>query len=98
MKAIKELTDWMSEEIESAKDYAEKYLALKVKGNRWAEKFKSMAEDELKHANVLHDYTVEEIKDLRAIYTPPAEMLEKWDKAHAKYVERAAWVKQMLTM
>lgn len=98
MKAIKELTDWMSEEICSAKDYAEKYLSLKAKGNQWASKFKAMAEDELKHATVVHDYAMEEIKELRAIYTPPAEMMEKWDKEHIKYVEKAAWVKQMLSM
>lgn len=98
MRVIKELADWMNEEIGSAKDYAEKYLALKAKGNQWATKFKTMAEDELKHASVIHDYTVEEINQLKTIYTPPVEMLDKWEADHKKYVEKAAWVKQMLTM
>ena len=39
-----------------------------------------------------------EIKEISKVYTPPADMQEKWDKAHKEYVEKAAWVKQMLSM
>ena len=28
----------------------------------------------------------------------PVEMLEKWDEAHKHYVQKAAWIKTMLTM
>lgn len=41
---------------------------------------------------------VKEIEELNKVYKAPEGMQEKWDKAHAKYVERAAWIKQMLAM
>ena len=31
-------------------------------------------------------------------YMSKAEMQEKWDKAHVQYVEKAAWIRQMLAM
>ena len=64
----------------------------------WANKYKEMANDELKHAMTVHEYTVQEIEELKKVYTPPVDMLEKWDLEHKKYVEEVAWVKQMLTM
>lgn len=99
MKFIKKLVDHLDEEIEGAKEYAEKYVECKAKGNMSrANKYKEMAQDELKHATYIHEMAVAEIEELRKIYTPPAEMLEKWEKAHKEYVEKVAWVKQMLTL
>lgn len=99
MRKIKELADNICEELEGAKCYAEKYIELKVNGDSsWAGKFKIMANDELTHAMNLHEYAVGEINKLKAVYTPPQDMLDKWDKVHAEYVEKAAWIKQMLTM
>lgn len=99
MTKIKYLIDQIDEELCSAKEYAETYLEFKVKGdNVWASKYKDMALDELEHANYIHERTVKEIEALRKVYTPPTEMLEKWDKSHANYVEKAAWIKQMLAM
>ena len=94
-----ELVEQVNDEICGAKNYAETYLEFKAKGNMpWANKYKEMANDELKHAMTVHEYTVQEIEELRKVYTPPVEMLEKWDLEHKKYVEEVAWVKQMLTM
>jgi hypothetical protein len=41
---------------------------------------------------------VNEINKLSSVYTPPTEMMEKWDMDHKKYVEKAAWVRQMLQL
>lgn len=99
MTKIKKLADEIMDELESAKEYAEEYLSYKAKDNgTWANRYKEMSNDELKHAGYLHDRVVEEIEELRKVYTPPQEMLEKWDADHKKYVEKAAWIKQMLTM
>ena len=99
MTAIKKLADQMSEELESAKDYAEEYLTFKAKGNQTqATRYKEMATDELKHAGYIHDRVVGEIGELRKVYTPPEDMLEKWESDHKRYIEKAAWIKQMLTM
>lgn len=32
------------------------------------------------------------------VIVPPADMQEKWEKAHKEYVENVAWVKQMLLL
>jgi hypothetical protein len=28
----------------------------------------------------------------------PSKMLDKWDKSHVEFVEKAAWIKQMQAM
>lgn len=99
MTKIKKLADEIMDELCSAKEYAEEYLSYKAKDNsEWAKRYDEMAEDELKHASYLHDRVTEEIEELRKVYTPPEEMLEKWDADHRKYIEKAAWVRQMLAM
>lgn len=99
MTKIKKLAEHIEEELCGAKDYAEKYVEYKAKGeNQWATRFKEMANDEIKHAGYLHDLAIQEIETLSKVYTSPVEMQEKWDKEHKEYVEKAAWVKQMLTL
>lgn len=99
MRHIKVYTDAVSEEIEGAKEYAEKYVEAKVGGDmEKASKYKEMANDELKHAMINHEWAVAEVNKVSKMYEPPAEMLEKWSKAHKEYVEEAAWIKQMLAM
>ena len=99
MTRIKELADEIKDELKSAKEYAEEYLSFKAKDNStWANRYKEMAQEELKHAGYIHDRVVLDIEELRKIYTPPAEMMEKWDADHKKYIEKAAWIRQMLSM
>lgn len=98
MKAIAELVDLMDDELESAKDYAERYIMLKSNNDEFSDKFKSMSEDELKHSITIHDLAIREINRLSEIYNPPVAMQEIWDKKHTKYIEQTAWIKQMLTM
>lgn len=97
MTKIKRYIEEINEELESAKDYAEQYVEYKAKSNSyWATRFKEMVMDELKHAEYIHDLAVSEIEEIKTVYMPPVEMQEKWDKCHAKYVEKIAWIKQML--
>ena len=99
MRKIKKLICLMDDELESAKCYAEKYFEFKVENNSTlATRFKEMAGDELNHANHIHELVTEEIQKLKAVYTPPAEMEEAWEESHKRYVEKAAWVRQMLSM
>ena len=99
MQAIKKYVEQIDDELESAKDYAEKYVEYRVKGDaQRATKYKEMAMDELKHATNEHEWAVKEIEELSKIYTPPVEMEEKWEKSHKEYVEKVAWIKQMLTI
>ena len=99
MKFIAEYIDLMDEEIEGAKTYAEKYIKFKADNEmNWANKFKEMANAELQHGLIIHDYLIQEINKLKTVYQAPVEMQEIWDKKHEKYIERVAWIKQMLTM
>jgi len=98
MKKIKELVDWIDDELEGAKCYAEKYVYKKSKGSQWAGTFHQMAEDELKHAEAIHRLAVEEIEQIQTVFQAPASMEEAWNKSHKEYVEKAAWVRQMLAM
>jgi ferritin len=99
MHYIKKIVEQLDEEIEGAKEYVEKSLHLKATGNTvLASKYKDMAEDELRHAMIIHDEAVAEIEKLSKVYTPPAEMMKKWEYEHKEYVERVAWIKQMLAM
>ena len=99
MTRIKELADKIKDELCGAKDYAQEYLTFKAKGNQtWANRYREMANDELKHAVYIHERAVEEIEELRKVYTPPEEMLEKWESYHRKFLEKTAWIKQMLAM
>ena len=66
MTKIKVLADEIADELNSAKEYAEEYLTFKAKNNgTWANRYKEMATDELKHAGYIHDRAVEEIEELR---------------------------------
>lgn len=99
MRSIKKFVDAIDEELESAKEYAEKYVEHKAKNDmQTATRYKEMANDELKHANYIHEWAVKEIQDLSKVYTAPVEMQEVWEKSHKVYVETVAWIKQMLNM
>lgn len=99
MTKIKHYVDQIDDELCGAKEYAEKYVESKAAGNsNYATKYKEMAMDELKHANYVHDIATADIDQLSRVFKPTLEMQETWDKSHINYVEKAAWIKQMLAM
>ena len=99
MRAIKKYVEAIDEEIEGAKDYAEKYVECKAKGDMSkANRYKEMASDEIKHAMYIHEWAIAEIEEIKKVFVPPVDMLEKWEKAHKEYVEKVAWIKQMLSL
>ena len=99
MERIKKLADEIKDELCSAKEYAEEYLTFKAKDNQnWANRYKEMSQDELKHADYIHERVIGEIEELQKVYTPPEEMMAKWEKDHKQYIEKAAWIRQMLSM
>lgn len=100
MKHIQEYVEKIKDELEDAKDYAEKAAYWKYEGNASRQKYYyEMANDELKHAKMIHDLAVEDINKMKEQgYTAPEKMQEAWMLSHAEYVDKAAWVKQILTM
>ena len=100
MTKIKKYVEDIADELCSAKDYAEKYLWYKAKSNNMrASKYKEMAMQELEHATNLHSFAMEDIEVLESVYPEiPQSMMDTWEKSHTEYVEKMAWVKQMLAM
>ena len=99
MKSIKKLVDAINDEIHGAKEYAENYVESKAKGDmQKAARYKEMANDELKHAEYEHEWVTKEIADISKVYKPPVEMEEAWMKSHKEYVEKAALIRQILSM
>jgi ferritin len=99
MQIIKKYVEQMLDELESAKEYAEKYVEFKSRGQlQRAGHYREMAADELKHANFIHEWATEEVESISKVYTPPASMREKWELDNRKYVEDVAIVKQILGM
>ena len=99
MKTIKWYVESIEEELESAKQYAEKYVELKANDDiHSANIYKEMATDELKHASYEHEFAIKEIHKISNVYTAPSDMQEKWEKSHKEYVEKSAWIRQMLSM
>ena len=104
MTKIKKYVDGISEELHDAKCYMEKALEYKAMGSSPENMdryngYKAMSVQELEHAMRLHEYAVQDIEKLKSAYPEiPSGMMEKWEKAHAEYVEKAAWIKQMQSM
>ena len=91
MTKIKKLAEHIEEEICGAKEYAEKYVECKAKGDmQWANSYKEMANDELKHAGYIHEKAVQDIEEIYKIYKPNEEKEEKWEKCHKRYVKEEA--------
>ena len=100
MTKIKKYVEDIREELDGAKHYIETALEYKAAGDgaRY-NTYKDMSIQEMNHANNLHQFAVQDIEKLKSVYPEiPNDMMDKWNKAHVEYVEKAAWIKQMQSM
>lgn len=100
MTKIKKYVDNIADELHDSKCYMEKALEYKAAGNSDRYNgYKTMSVQELEHAMRLHDYAVQDIEALKAVYPEvPQKMQDEWDKSHISFVEKTAWIKQMQAM
>ena len=99
MKLIDKAIEDINEELEGAKEYIEKAIDSKARGNMTrAEKYIEMGKDELKHAGYVRDFYIADIEAVKKVYKMPEDLEEKWEHAHKKILEHMATIKQMLTM
>ena len=97
MKKIKKYVDMIKDEIESAEEYAEKYVESKAMGETsYAEKYKLFAQQELDHAMFVHNLAEVFIDKVSKVITPPADMKEKWESAHIECVSKVDEIKAMI--
>ena len=93
MKEIKKPIDSIYDEIEGAKEYAEKYVILKNMDLSTARKYREMAEQEIAHAKTLQEITASFAE--KVSWLPECDK-EELDKVYAKRAECEAVVKLML--
>ena len=99
MTKIKKYVEEIAEELHGAKHYIEVALEYKATDSTRYAKYKELSMQELNHAMVLHEFCVQDIEKLKIVYPDiPQKMMDKWNKAHAEYVEKTAWIKQMQSM
>lgn len=89
MKKIQDYVNRIDEELSDAKEYAEKYVECKAEGkDSTSRKYKEMAEDELKHANYIHEISVAENQKLRERFSPTQHMFDEWEKSHKEMLKK----------
>ena len=100
MTKIKKYVEEIKEELDGAKHYMEKALEYKAIGDSTRyNTYKEMSIQELGHSNNLHQFAVQDIEKLKAVYPDiPQDMMDKWEKSHTEFVEKTAWIKQMQAM
>jgi hypothetical protein len=97
MKFLEKVIEGLNEEIDGAKEYAEKYVENMAKGNTSrANKYKEMAGDELKHAGYMRDFAIADIDELKRVYHMTENEEEMWEHAHKKLMNEMALVRYML--
>lgn len=99
MKAIKEITDDMLEEIHDAKHRIKRAMEFKPLYPEIARRESEIAAQELTHAEKDHASAVELIEVYKKTKgDPPEYMLEFWRERHEHYMEKFAHVKCMIDM
>ena len=97
MKMIHKFAEQIKEELEGAKHYAEKYIEYRAKGDSTrAMKYKEMANDELRHAQYVHDFALQDVEAVKKVYTLSVEAESEWEHAHKHFAECTAMVRMML--
>lgn len=97
MKTIDKMIEHIDEEVEGAREYAEKYIECKSRGHTArASKYKEMAFDELKHAEYVYGFAEEDVENIRKVYPLSVDEEEKWSHAKRKMHEHIAHIKSYL--
>ena len=99
MKIIQKLSEMIEDELEGAEEYAKCALEYKDENPTLANVFYDIANQEMRHVNMLHDQVVAIIKKHREQHgEPPAPMMAVYEYLHKKHIEEAAEVKNYLEM
>lgn len=97
MKIIEELTEMIDEEISDAEKYIKCALEKKDSMPTLAQTFFTLSNEELKHANMLHDNVVRIINEYKAKGEEvPANMQAVYDYLHKKRIDKTAKIKMMI--
>lgn len=99
MKMLDKMLDNLEEETEGSQWYAEKYVEFKARGNMpRANRYKEMANDELKHASFLREMYEADIQELKKVYKMTDDEQGRWDHGMKRLTEQMAIVMHILSM
>jgi Na+-translocating ferredoxin:NAD+ oxidoreductase RnfC subunit len=99
MRLIDKMLEQLEDEVEGARDYAEKYVECKARGNMSrANRYKEMAHDELKHATFLKEMDIADIDELKKVYPMTDEEQSLWEHGHKHVNDQMAMVMHILSM
>lgn len=98
MKEIRAISHQIKEEISDAKNYAKLAVHYKQEQSTLSKTYYDLANDELRHAEMLHSEAVKLIEKQRSIQTPPAVMLELWEYEHTEFIEDYGTAKNMISL
>ena len=94
MKKIEKMKHCMTDELEGAQKYAEKYIYYANSNPAWARTYAEMARQEVEHAKNLHKMYQEAIDDMRWISD---DDLDAWEQCVAHMADTVALVELMLS-
>ena len=99
MLLIKQLIEYMNEELEGANNYAECALKHMEDNKELANMFYRMSNTEIEHYNMLHDAVVKQISKYKMEQgTPPIAMQTIYDWEHEKAIHELLDIKKKLGM
>lgn len=99
MVIIKKLSGMIKEEIHDAEKYARCALNHKDSDKVLADTFYTLANEELKHMDMLHTQVTRIINDYRKTKgDPPEGMMAIYDYLHEEQIDAVKEVKMLLTM
>ena len=99
MKIIRDLSEYIEDEIEDAEKYVKLALEWKDKRRGMADVFFTLSQEEMKHMQMLHGEVVKMIEEYRNTKgEPPESMLAVYDYLHKKQIDHAAEVKSYQMM
>lgn len=99
MKILERMVEELEDEVCGAREYAEKYIDSRAKGNiPRANKYKEMAQDELKHAGYIRDFAIADAESIKKVHTLTEEEEHKWEHSHKKLNNEIAMIQHLLSM
>ena len=99
MKIIKQLSEYIEEELEDSEKYILKALEYKSEYPDTANTFYQLSVEEIRHMNLLHDQVVRLIEDYkRTSGSPPEAMQAIYDFLHKRFITQTKEIKIMQEM
>lgn len=98
MKYIDELIEKVDDELEGAMEYAEQYIIYKAMGNHTrASQFREMAMQELNHATILRDFSIQDVDAVKKVHSLSEEEHQHWEKCLRRFNEKLSIIRNQLT-